>query len=227
MKGLTLVVFIGTVSALWGQDVTTVLEQVRANYTSTQRMEYTATYELFKAGSEQKQSSYKGYVYKEGNRLYQKIDQTELVYTPDFSLKVNHKQQSMEVGRGEKMVYSGFDLDQVLGVCQSKSMTKQGKDYRVELVLNAGGISKIRLKVDARYLLQQVDVYYAVLQDFSTERGKTDMAVPHLKITMQDHSKNPAEQLERFTRSRYLVTREGNDIPAADFKGYAVTKLNN
>lgn len=202
-----------------------LIKKVNGNYENAARISYNATYELYRGHSTTSvHTSYQGFVYKSGNQVYQKIDQTETISSKDFFLKISHSQKAMELDLPINATQNELDLSAVLQNCKEKSVEDKGDFYRVKLVYNAISqtpISVLYFRVrKSDFALLQMDMYYASMQDFSETRGVTDMAKPHMKIRFKDISTSPEVQSELFSLSNYLKKENNFLNPTGSCQGY-------
>lgn len=202
-----------------------LLEKVNKKYANITKIEYNTVYELYKGyKSTTVHSSYEGYLYRDGSKVYQKIDGTEIINGSDFSLKISHQEKAMALGLSAPYQQNDVDLSNALKNCKEKKVEDKGSYYRLKLVYNAisaAPVSVLYLRVNKEdFSLLQVDVYYSTEQDFSTTAGTTDYAKPHLKIRYKNITSTPQDKSYLFELSRYLKSSNNLLSPTGECEGY-------
>lgn len=223
----TILLFSGNCFSMTAEEV---LSRLKNNYSNVSRIEYKTVYELFKTHSSSEiVSSYNGYVYREGNLMYQKIHNTEFVYGADFSLKINSDEKAMQLSRRQQTLDLELNLDETLQHCKEKSVKEMDGYYSVTLTLkptSAVPLSVMKLRVDKKdFRLLQLDLYYSVHQDFSTDYRVQDLQRPHLRIRFTKITFSPSDNKSLFKLERYIEKRRNYLYPAADYKDYTLTDL--
>lgn len=206
------------------QDVNEVLKKMQAHFLDNPRLEYYSTYELFKGSSEDLESRYSGYVYKENELLYQKINGTEFVFGKEFTLKINSEQRSIELENIRKFNYGELDLAETLKFCSEKKIKKKNGFYVIDLIMDVKlntGLQKISLKINSEdYQMNQLDLYYSVLQEFSKSNGIKELDLPSMRVTIYNFSVNPKKNEAMFEFSTYLSKVQNAFFPQAMYEGY-------
>ncbi|NRA12677.1 MAG: hypothetical protein HRT57_12040 [Crocinitomicaceae bacterium] len=206
-------------------NVEELLSKVKENYTNATKIEYNTTYELYKGHKSQSvHTSYEGYLYRNGNKVYQKIDKTEMINGADFSLKISHHERNMALNMAQDVSNMEVDLNVILKDCKSKTVEDKGSFYRIKLVYSSTSstpLSVLYFRIDKKkFTVLQIDMYYGTNQDFSTSRSATDYAQPHLKIKFKDITTNPSDKKELFMFSKYITTTDSLLSPSGNCKGY-------
>lgn len=219
------VVFLSLSVLTYAGDVEDLLTKMKRLYSSAKSMEYNSIYELYKgAKSTTIHSSYNGYVYKSGNKIYQKIKDTEFIYGNDFFLKINHDEKLMVLDKAQKNVNLEIDLETALKQCSEKSVVKKNGYYSIKFVFKRASevpFSVLYMRVDkTNYHLQQLDIFYSTLQDFSTKKNIQDLEIPHLKIRFKDTNFKPKPKQALLTFDSYLKTQNNILKPVGICSGY-------
>jgi len=214
----------------FGQSVEEVMSKMAANYASTSHIEYKMTYELFKGHkSTEVNASYNGYCYKYKSNLYQKIDNTEFVYTPKMCVKTNLEEKAMIISPGKSEILLGeINLDQTLKLCKEKKIEIGEKYYVVTLIIKNQSqlpVSVIKLKIEKKkYQVIQMDIYYTDEIDFSQDYTKTDFHLPHMKIKFNEIILNPKSKEALFDLEKYLSkSNSGKYTPNGLYKEFELT----
>lgn len=202
-----------------------VLSKLRDKYSNVSRIEYKTIYELFKTHtSSEIVSSYNGYVYREGELMYQKIHSTEFVYGVDFSLKINADEKAIQLNKRPQTLDLEFNLDETLQHCRDKSVKEMNGYYSITLTIHSTSLiplSVIKMRVDKKgFSLLQLDLYYSVHQDFSTDYKVKDLQRPHLRIRFTDITFTPSDNRSLFKLERYIEKRKDYLLPATTYKEY-------
>lgn len=206
-------------------EVEELIRQVKETYQKAPKIEYTSKYELFKGHySEQVHTSYDGYIYRDGKQVYQKIKQTEFIYGADFFLQINHEEKAIALDLAQQNISREVELDEVLKNCKEQKVEEKETYYLVTLVYNAIAetpFSSVKIKIDKRSKhLLQLDLYYTINQDFSTDFKSPDLAQPHLRISLSNINMHPKKKEELLAFSSYLKTTDNLLKPTAQCNGY-------
>jgi hypothetical protein len=180
---------------------------VNATYTD-KNVSYSTKYELYKGHKATKiHSFYTGEVLSQDGNVYQKIDKTEFIYTEDFSVKINSGEKALVVLAGQTNINPELNLELALKECSSSKLVDKGSYYSIEMTMNPMSslqCSVIQLRVDkANFTLQQIDVYYSFLQDFSVVYTEQDLNQPHMKIKFTNMNLNASTKTGLFSQSSY------------------------
>lgn len=202
-----------------------VLEKIRSTYKSIESIEYKVTYELFKGHkSSEIHSSYDGYVYRSGRQLYQKINQSELVYGTGYFLKISHGEKAMVLDLEAQQINAEVNISTVLNELKDVQL-KDGRDSYTLLirykVSAQSPFSLVKMQVNKKsFRVEQLDFYYANQQDFSKSYKVKDYAQPHLRMTFSNTNTKPKEKAEYFNFSKYIEQRNNILIPTGKCSGY-------
>ena len=206
-------------------EVEELIQAIKTNYALTKKLEYFSTYELYKGHrSEKVHSTYQGYVYRNEKQVYQKINNTELIYGNDFFLKINHKEKAIALDLAQININREVDLEEVLKNCESKTIEEKEDHYQIRLDYNtiaSSPFSSVEIRIDEKTKnLIQMDLYYATMQDFSTHFQAPDLAQAHLKISFHKWNKHPKEDKSLFEFENYMATTNSMLSPTGKYKGY-------
>lgn len=225
MKNGLLYLFLVCSSVLFGQDAKEVLKKMQDAYNKHENLEYTCKYELFKGHqAEVPQTVYDGYMYKEKEEVYQRIDKAEMIYGKDFFLKVNNNEKAMVIEQQQTFQSMNSDLEKSLNECRSVELEEKGDYYAITMTLKSTSqipYSVVKLKIEKKkYFLTQMDLYYTDAANFSEKEVTTDMAQPHLKISFNDTTFSPKGKSELLTMTKYLVKNNSQLELTQDYKEY-------
>lgn len=203
---LFLSLFVSTVS--FSMNVKELIGKMQKIYNDKSSMEYDCTYELFKDHkSDVVTESYKGFFYRNGSKVYQKIDETEFIYTNDFFLQISNSEKLIALSQPQKLISTPVDLDLALKSCSKTELEEKDGYFAVTLIIKNSSdlpFSVVKMRIDKKkYFLERLDVYYSDMSDFSEEFNKSDQQRPHLKITFTEPKLNP-KQANYFELDRYF-----------------------
>ena len=226
MKVLVVIFLMFNLIYAFGQDPKVVIQKMKDVYKKIDKIEYKCTYDLFKGHkSNESTSSYEGYVYQNKSQVYQKIDQTEIIYGTDFLLKANHNEKAISIDK--KQEYQQMQLGEIekgFKECRSITLDDKGDYYSITMILKSFSevpFSVIKLRIEKKtYYLLQIDLYYVNEEDFSENSKNPEMAQPHLQIKYKDISFSPKDHSNLFLLSRYFIKKNNVLELKSDFKNY-------
>ena len=223
MKAAMIVFFLLGTLTVSGMDAREVIGRMQKVY-ATEKLAYKCTYSLFRGHtSDVAHQSYEGYVYRQGELLYQQTDQTELIYGKDFFLRINHEEQAMELNAAQQAPPATMNTDQALKECSEVLLEDKGAYYEIKLVIkNTSSLpfSQILMRIGKKnYHLEQLDMYYTTVQDFSTD-GKQDLQLSHLRIAFGALDTAPESRPALFTTASYLKQDGDALVPVGACTGY-------
>jgi hypothetical protein len=223
------VIFYG--SSSFSLTVNEVLTKVQSVYSKNTAFEYKSVYQLYKGSSTVVASTYEGYLFKNKTSIYQKIGPTEFIYGTNFFLKINHEEKSVLIDKGQNLVHSIVDLNVALKECSESKIESKDDYYSISLVLKKSSIvecSLIILRVSKKdFHLMQLDLFYAVQQDFSTNSKSTDLHFPHLKIKFENFNLKPKASAKLVEYSSYIQKMNDLLTPIGTCKGYSIIDQRN
>lgn len=210
-----------------GQEAKEVLKKMNEQCLKAKRISYNCQYELFKGhASNDIVEQYGGSFYKDQNNIYQKINQTELIYTGEFSLKINHEEKLISIEKPQKTAQQQVDLEAALKECSELKLTDNESYYTVTLLFkqtSSVDLAVLKLNIDKRkYNLMRMDLYYASQMNFSDDYSKPDYAQPHLRITYNDMNHNPSRKNEKFELKQYLIQNNKKYEPSEQYAGFGI-----
>jgi|SRR5690554_602033 len=212
-------------------DVETVLRKMHSVY-NTNDISFKSTYTLFKGHFETKvHSSYKGYVYKKGTNVYQKINNTEFVYGVNYSLKINNDEKAMVLSGAQNAVFTNVDLKQVMKECKSSKIVEENGAFLITFYMNPFSeipCTFITVKIDkSNYTLLGLDLYFSSYEDFSEDYESRLLVQPHLRISFNDIKLKPSIDNSLFDFSSYLTDKKSMLTASGKYSGYTVLDYRN
>lgn len=206
-------------------DAKEVIAKMQKVYNKEAHLEYDCTYELFKGHkSVAVETSYTGYVYRNKTNVYQKIDQTEFVYSSDFFMQIDHEEKAVVLGLAQRSVNLDVDLNTALKECSELEIELKEGYYNITMsIKNTSSLpfSMVKMRINkTKYYLDRLDLYYSSVQDFSEDSNKTDNAQPHLRISFKEPKINPKPKNSYFTLATYFKTENKRLIPTGTVVGY-------
>jgi hypothetical protein len=196
-------------------------------YNEKSHMEYNCSYELFKNHkSDVVTENYKGFFYRDNSKVYQKIDEMEFVYTPEFFLQISNSEKLVALSQPQKLMSMPVDLDLALKNCSKTELEEKEGYYAVTLIIKNNSdlpFSVVKMRIDKKeYFLERLDVYYSDMSDFSEEFDKKDEQRPHLKITFDKPRMNP-KQKKYFELNTYFSKNSSGIMKLVEkYDGYTL-----
>lgn len=205
-----LLLFFSGVS-VFGMDAKEILRKMGEVYEKTSVYEFHMKYELFKGEKGTTvETTYAGYFMRNKTKVYQKIDQTEFITTPDFCMKISHTEKIAELMKGETYKNQDIDFEKTIKECKEIKMEEEDTYYLITMVIkNASQVpfSKVKVKVNkSNFHLSQLDLYYSHLEDFSENPQKKDLHQPHVRVSYSKFSKKPSVTDGVFNYGMYVKT---------------------
>ncbi|MNK30910.1 hypothetical protein D3C87_493330 [compost metagenome] len=203
-----------------------VLEKVKAQYSSSKSIQYNAIYNLYK-NHEAKTiyQSYKGeYLKNPNNEVYLKINTTEYYLSSKTNTQINHDEKLILVTNPGKIKKEEFNITELLKWFNMGSFKDKKTHWEVELLGKKGSslpYGKIILIIGKDFYIQKQVFYYSTAIDFSNDYSKPDIKAPRLEIIYSKHS-NDAIPAEKFNFSKYF-TLTGNIVKlSSKYNNYQV-----
>lgn len=228
MKLTLIALLLGLYSQLLALDAKEIIQKMNDKYASLKSYSLETQYELFKgSASDVVEEFYTGLIYKSREGFYQKIQQASFVYAPDFFLKVNSDENSMLLTERQDFTLSPVDFS--LAARECKEITAEEKDdhYIVSLYfsnVSAVPLSVLRLQIHKKtFLLDRMDLYYSILQDFSKNREIQELEQPHLRVSFSNFDHKPKEKTEYFKLESYLQKQDNKYVPVGMYANYHIT----
>lgn len=181
------------------QTAAEVFGKLAANYAKAMPLQYKSVYVLYKDhDSKTVEESYTGIFNKNAkDELYLKIDQTEIVNSKGFNIKISHGEKEVVLGNPVSNYSGEFDIAQVLEYCTIGTF----KDYKAywEITLlskkfSSLPYSRIVLNISKDYFLKKQIYYYNTGINFAKDYKKTDVHYPRLEITNTDFNRKPVNE---------------------------------
>lgn len=203
-----------------------ILKKMTSVYHSLETYELYSKYDLFKGSkSSTVEESYQGYICKNGDKVYQKIDHTEFIITPTFCLKISNDEKIVELSRGQAYINQEIDFQKTIKECKELTVEEKDKMYYITLIIKNSSqvpFSTVKVKVNkSNYRIAQLDLFYTDMQDFSKDPKKKDLNQPHLRILYSDFSKK-IEKVSNtvFNYETYFKTVNTMIVPIGLIKDY-------
>jgi len=203
-----------------------LMEQVKRVYQDTKQFEYEASYALFKGHQNPElQSTYTGFTYRSGKFLYQKIGATEHVNGNGFSVQLNSDYKVMLLDDFKTELNQDFDVSTFLSGSIETTLIEKESYYDVRITYESdrkNELSALHFHVNkSTYELQQLEMFFAKEQQFSSEFSSPDFAKPYLKITFAKMNTSPTSKPKLFDFSSYVSDAE-ETILIPKYNGYTL-----
>jgi len=227
MKSYTLniIFFLFSISIIYAQSVNEVLDLAYKKYSKSESLQFNTEYNLYKtATATDIFQSYVGKVYKKGKATsFMVVNNTEILSTPEISLKVNHGQKAILIANPEGKLSEELDLTQLLLVYDKEGI-KDLKTYW-EVSLKSKKITtepyyRIILHISKEYRLLKQVFFYANKLDFSKDYKVSDLSQPRLEIIYSAYNTKKIET-KTFSSVKYIKSiTPSNIILSKKLEGY-------
>lgn len=206
-------------------DAKEVLNKMTEVYESLTVYEFSLRYDMFKGEkSTNVEESYEGYFVRNKNNSYQKIGTVEFISTPSFCLKISPEEEVVEMLPGQNFKNQNFDWEQTINECKDLILEELDNHYLITMNLKSSSqvpYRSVKLVVNrSNFHLEQVDMFYWQMEDFSKNPTITDFETPHLRITYSDLRKKTDVKDELFTLETYFTKTNNTISPSGSIKGY-------
>lgn len=189
-------------------------------------LQYKTKYALYKDHNSKKPTEqYSGVFYKNAvNEVYLKINDTEILSSKKWNLKVSHGEKAVVVADPVQNYFGEYDIKQLLQFCKVTSFKDLKSSW--ELVLEAKAYSglpysKIVVAIGKNYFVQKQAFYYNSGMDFSKDYRKSDIHYPKLEISYSDYARTPVNA-SFFNAGNYLTASKNQLVLAARYKNYEI-----
>jgi hypothetical protein len=227
---LTLFLFLTLSFVGSSAEVKDVIEKMQLNYASNKTFSMNAKYILYKKhDSGNVFQEYSGFIGNGPEGMYQKIDQTELISTKEFSIQVSHSDQKVYYALPKKHEAIA-DVSTAIKKASSSTIVEKNGVYIIEFSfenkLNID-LSHVRLKIDVKtFLLKSIDIYYSTQTDFSKDFFTTDYAQSHLRIEYSNYKKQNTTEKAKYALSTYVSKNKSNIISlVGNYKDYELIDI--
>ncbi|MGV3631916.1 MAG: hypothetical protein ACO1O6_11970 [Bacteroidota bacterium] len=228
MKPILLIIWLGISSQLLALDAQGIVRKMNEKYASCKSYSLETQYELFKgAASDVVEEFYTGLLYKSEKGFYQQIQNTQLIYSPDFFLKINSDEKSMLLEEHQDFGFSPIDFNLAVKECGEIEVKEKEGMYIILMYFknnSAIPLSLLELHIHKKtFLLSRMDLFYSVSEDFSKTRETQELDQPHLRISFSNFDAKPKDKVEYFKLDAYLQKQDKKYIPAGIYKNYTIT----
>jgi len=215
-----------SLSAMTG---TAYMKNIRANYEELNNFQVQIAYTLYKGhdGDEVIESYTSSYA-KSDELVYRSIGGTEYINGENYFLNVNHAQQVIIISDKSNLELLEGDLNTSLEMCRDVVVnTGTENDVITLFIKNETDLpySRIELKVNKKFWIQEIVFYYAGKQNFSGSYFKTDMAQPKLVVTYGEMKKRWQDKDGLADVSRFVVLDDDKTELASVYEHYKLMDL--
>jgi hypothetical protein len=201
-----------------------VLEKMNAVY-ANKNYSVNVKFDLFKGTSSNVvESSYEGSFIQFNNKVYQKIDKTEFITSPEFCLRISNSESTIELMKGETYKRKDIDFMAILKECKETKIEEKENYYYITLIINNLSqveFSKVNIKVyKSNFHLAQIDMYYSHFEDFSKNNSVKDLQQPHLRMVYSKFSSKPSISSSIFNFESYFKTEKTIIKPIGAYTNY-------
>jgi hypothetical protein len=154
-----------------------------------------------------------------------KIDQTEIVNSKLFNIKVSHGEKEVVLGDPVSNYSGEFDISQLLELCTISSFKDYKTHWEITLLskkFSSLPYSKIVLAISKDYFLKKQIYYYNTGINFAKDYRKSDVHYPRLEITNTDFNRKPIN--ESLFKTAAYFSRFGKTVALSQkLKKYTMT----
>jgi len=234
MKDIIYILFFLSSTVLFSQSLDEVLKKVEDKYSTQGNFKVGMRYKLFKgATSDVIVEEYKGLLIIKDKSMYTKINNTEMISTKAFYIKVNHDEKAMiyDLTSNENSIEQQINLELLLDLFDKGKIKDNGAEWECELVAKMFSqvpYSKVILVIKKEdYSLSKQIFYYSSLIDFSKKRGTEDFDIARLEIEYNNILKVSSLDDPFFNKNNYVKVINNKIIPIGKYKSYEIinTKL--
>lgn len=211
------------------QTVEQVLSLVSKEYSKKEYLQFSTKYNLYK--NKENKKSYESYngIFKKNkkNEIYQKIDQVEILWNNNYSLKVNHPDKYITLSLSQPVTTGEIDFKELADYCKIKSFKKNGNTWELQLEPQAFSslpYSKIVITINSKYFITKQLFYYNTPIDFSSDYRNQKLDYPVLEIINSNFNRGVIS--DAYFNVKKYVTEVKNTIKVSnEFNTYTLEDL--
>ena len=209
------------------QSVSEVFRKVADQYGNNKPLQYKSSYTLYKDFDSKKiEESYSGIFYKnEGNEIYTKIGDTEIINLKAAFLKVSHPEKTVEILNPMQNYSGNFDIKPLLDLCKIEKFLEYKSYWEITMITKQYSslpYSKIIVQVSKDYFLHKQIFYYNTAVNFSKDYRSPDSHYPRLEVTHSNYNRNPAAASVFNSKTYFIVSEKKKIILSERFKNYEI-----
>lgn len=200
------------------------LRKMMEKYLSFQDLSYDISYQRYEreiAG--QPLETMQGKIRMAGEKRHQRIGQTEIIQTQDYSILADHKEKRVVFSPlvripdqdGKEVPLPSVDMLKMLDLCEIESHVKEGKLEVYTLLSPYLPSGKLRLFYDPKTLLiREMQLFYG-----KEPYEKVD-SEPVLVMQLTNYAINTGLPASVFSSDQFLVKQNGKLSLRPKYKGY-------
>lgn len=211
------------------QTVSEVFKQVAKQYSISKPLQYKTKYVLFKDSESTKaEESYDGkFLKNEGNEIYMKIGDTEIVNLKTAFIKINHTEKAIEISNPVDNYIGDFDIKPLYDLCKIEKFVEYKHYWKIVLLsksYSSLSYSRIIVEITKDYYLQKQIFYYNTAINFSKDYKNPDPHYPRLEIIYSDLNRNLSNISIFNSNSYFKISDKKQIILAEKLKKYQIIK---
>lgn len=224
-----LIAFIFSIGT-YSQTAKEVLSSLKEVYETSTQLQANLQYRLYK-GYEAKEinESYEGVYLKKNNHFYAKIGEVEIISTPSFYIKLNHREKALLLADPVKITTEQMtnNIEQLFDYLDIVKFNDKGKYWEIELKakpITQLPFSSVEIQIEKNtyFIKKQVFYYYGEI-DFSKERTKSDMSAAKLEVVYSNYKQTKFSFTDEIFNEKKYVSNTGKKYnPILQYKEYEI-----
>lgn len=225
---ICILIFICSISAYSQENkqLTTIFQKVSEAYTNPERISLNFSYKLYTTyKSPIVSEQYIGYYFKTKTESYMKIHNTEFMQAKGISLKVNHDQKAMLVGKNSAEIAAATptNISGYLKYFKTKNLSSDGNNWICTLetsLYTQLPYGKIVVYVNKRtYKIEKQILYLLDKASYKNKNGIIKQDYPRLEITISDRN-----SFDVFNINTFITMHGQNYLPSKKYSNYKLLK---
>ncbi len=214
MKNIFIIIFFFFISFSNAQTAKELINKVLKVY-RTSNYKVDVTYALYKGFDKEVIEQYKGKYIVTHDSVYNKINHTEIVITPNFFVKINHDEKAVIYNKIENKSKkeSYLNLDKLLKNFEKPEVINKGNQWQIKMTTKEFSqlkLSRLTLLINKKsYRVEKQILILSVLTNFSKNiYDKDDFSLPRLEISFGEYQKLNKLDLEIFNEKNYIINNK-------------------
>lgn len=228
---LVLLFFLSSFTCTIAQEnISTIIKKYTASLGNTQKVDI--VYKIYKGHSSSIAEEIKrGFFCKDGDKLYTKIGDVEIINLPDIHLKINHTEQAILVANGMVAPTNvNFNLEEFSKYLTTELIGSTSKNLTLIFTPNENitqvPFEKLIVTLDKRsYQLKKQVFYYRTKMNFSNNLKGDDVKKVKLEVIFSNYRNLNKNDLKVFDTKKYILTQNNKVLPSNVYKGYDIVNI--
>ena len=204
-----------------------IFEKAQEVYKSKSSYFIEVQYKLFENyGDHSPLDTYKGKIAKKGDVYYNYTLGTEILSSPNITIKASHDQKAIEISRQENLENNFFNVKRFLEFFTDFDIQEDEGVIRCELLapkITPLPYGKIILFIDSEtYLIKKQVMYYVQSSQYKDKEGNWVESFPKLEISFSEIKPVNLIQNEVFKENYYISKNNGMILPSKKFNDFQI-----